>query len=219
MTDPAKSPMHTMSETPDGSLPPPDTSAERIARVYAQAIIEAADRKACREEVLAELGAFVHDVLPKVPRAHAILASPRVSPEEKGALVDRIAAGRMLPTTVHTLHVLARHGRLGLVADVLRAAHLLADEMAGRKQSMFTTAVPLEAADRQRLVADVEQALAVSLAATFTVNPEIIGGLVVRIGDTVYDQSIATGLARLGGNLHRRTIHEIQHGRDRLASA
>jgi F-type H+-transporting ATPase subunit delta len=211
--------MHTMPETTDGSALPTDTSAERIARVYAQAIIEAADRKGCRAAVLEELGSFVRDVLPKVPRAHAILASPKVSPEEKGALIDRIAAGRMLPTTVHSLHVLARHERLGLVADVVRAAHRLDDEMAGRKQATFTTALPLDDADRQRLVADVEGALAVSLAPTFTVDPEIIGGLVVRIGDTVYDQSIATGLARLGENLHRRTIHEIQHGRDRLASA
>jgi F-type H+-transporting ATPase subunit delta len=208
-----------MPETTDGSALPPDTSAERIARVYAQAIIEAADRKGCRAAVLDELGSFVRDVLPKVPRAHAILASPKVSPEEKGAIIDRIAAGRMLPTTVHTLHVLARHERLGLVADVVRAAHRLADEMAGRKQATFTTAIPLDETDRQQLIADVEGALAVSLAPSFTVDPEIIGGLVVRIGDTVYDQSIATGLARLGENLHRRTIHEIQHRRDRLASA
>lgn len=206
-------------ETNDGFAPPPDPSVERIARVYAQAIIEAADRKGCRDEVLDELGSFVRDVLPKVPRAHDILASPKVSAEEKGALIDRITAGRMLPTTVHTLHVLARHGRLGLVADVARATRRLADEMAGRKPATFTTAMPLDGDARSRIVGDVERALSLVLAPTFTVDPDIIGGLVVRIGDTVYDQSIATGLARLGENLHRRTIHEIQHRRDRLASA
>jgi F0F1-type ATP synthase delta subunit len=68
-------------------------------------------------------------------------------------------------------------------------------------------------------VAEVEQAVGGSLAPSFVVDPGLIGGLVVRVGDTVYDQSIATGLVRLGGNLHRRTIHEIQHGRDRLTSA
>ena len=196
-----------------------DIGAERIARVYAQAIIEAADGKNCRDEVIAELEQFVHEVLPKVPRARQVFDSPRVSVEQKDALIDRFAAGRLRPTTVHALHVLARHGRLGIIAEVVAAARRVAEEMAGRRQATFTTAVPLAAEEQRRLVSDVEQAVGGSLAVSFAIDPELIGGLVVRIGDTVYDQSIATGLARLGGNLHRRTIHEIQHGRDRLASA
>jgi F-type H+-transporting ATPase subunit delta len=197
----------------------PDTGVERIAQVYAQAIIEAADKRGCRDEVIAELESLVRDVLPKVPRAVAVFASPRVATEQKDALIDRIAAGRMLPTTVHSLHVLARHGRLGIVAEVARAARRLAEQLAGRRQAVFTTALPLSGDDQRRLVTEVEQAVGVPLAPAFAVDPALIGVLVVRIGDTVYDQSIATGLARLGGNLHRRTIHEIQHGRNRLASA
>jgi F-type H+-transporting ATPase subunit delta len=115
--------------------------------------------------------------------------------------------------------VLARHGRLGIVAEVAAAARRLAEEMEGRQQATITTAVSLADDEQRRIVADVEQAVGVTLAPSFAVDPDLIGGLVVRIGDTVYDQSIATGLSRLGGNLHRRTIHEIQHGRDRLTSA
>ena len=133
--------------------------------------------------------------------------------------IERIAAGRMLPTTVHALHVLARHGRLGIIAQVAAAAQRVAEEMAGQRQAIFTTAVPLSDDDQRRLVSGVEQAVGGTLAPSFVIDPDLIGGLVVRVGDTVYDQSIATGLARLGGNLHRRTIHEIQHRRDRLTSA
>jgi F-type H+-transporting ATPase subunit delta len=196
-----------------------DIGAERIARVYAQAIIEAADGKNCRDEVIAELEQFVSEVLPKVPRAREVFDSPRVSVDQKNALIDRFAVGRLRPTTVHALHVLARHGRLGIVAEVVAAARRVAEEMAGRRQATFTTAVPLAADDQRRLVSEVEQAVGGLLSPSFAVDPALIGGLVVRIGDTVYDQSIATGLTRLGGNLHRRTIHEIQHGRNRLASA
>ncbi|HBB74474.1 MAG TPA: ATP synthase F1 subunit delta [Planctomycetaceae bacterium] len=203
----------------DATSAPLDPSAERIARVYAQAIIEAADRKGCRAEVLDELGAFARDVVGRVPRAREVLSSPQVSIDDKRALIDRLATGRMLPTTVHTLHVLARHGRLGIVAEVAHAARRLADELAGRQPAVFKTAVALDPAARTEIVRDVERSLAVSLAPTFVVDPDIIGGLVVRIGDTVYDQSIASGLARLGQNLHRRSMHEIQHGRDRLAPA
>jgi F-type H+-transporting ATPase subunit delta len=189
-----------------------DIAADRTARVYAQAIIEAADLAGCREAVLAELATLVREVLPKVPEALAVFASPRVSAEDKAAVIDRIAKGRLQPTTVHALHVLARHGRLGILAAVSRAADELADEMDGRRQAIFTTAVPLDAAEQSRVIADVEKALSASLKAQFVVDPALIGGLVVRVGDTVYDQSVATSLARLGGRLHERNIHAIQTG-------
>lgn len=196
-----------------------DPAAEKVARVYAQAILEAADRKGCRDEVLDELQTLATEVLPKVPKAAFVFDSPRVSLDEKNALIDRITVGRMQPTTSHALHILARHGRLGIVAEVADAARRLADEMAGRREALLTTAVALSEDAQRQVIADVEQQLSVPLAATFAVDPALIGGLVVRVGDTVYDQSIASSLASLGGKLHRRTINEIQHGRDRLTSA
>ena len=67
--------------------------------------------------------------------------------------------------------------------------------------------------------AEVERSLGTALSARFTVNPDLLGGLVVRVEDTVYDQSVATGLVRLAERLKQRSIHEIQHRRDRLGSA
>jgi F0F1-type ATP synthase delta subunit len=77
--------------------PAPDTGVERIAQVYAQAIIEAADKRGCRDEVIGELESLVRDVLPKVPHAVAVFASPRVAVEQKAALIERIAAGLGAP--------------------------------------------------------------------------------------------------------------------------
>jgi F0F1-type ATP synthase delta subunit len=65
----------------------------------------------------------------------------------------------------------------------------------------------------------VEKAVGASVTATFTVDPALIGGLVVRVEDTIYDQSVATSLSRLGRRLKQRSIHEIQYGRDRLGTA
>ena len=118
----------------------------------------------------------------------------------------------MTATTTNALHVLARHGRLGMLAAVVDAAERLADERDGRRQAVFTTAVPLDAAEQARIVAETEQALSAALKPRFSVDPAIIGGLVVRVGDTIYDQSVATGLARLGGRLQERNVHAIQNG-------
>jgi hypothetical protein len=68
-----------------------DIGAERIARVYAQAIIEAADLKSCRDEVIAELEQFVGDVLPKVPRARVVLLCNSRGPRPYGG-GTRVAA-------------------------------------------------------------------------------------------------------------------------------
>jgi F-type H+-transporting ATPase subunit delta len=189
-----------------------DIAADRVAKVYAQAIVEAADAAGCRREVLAELGSLAREVLPQVPEAVAVFASPKVTTEEKGRIIDKLAGGRMQATTTNALHVLAHHGRLGMLAAVVAAAERLADERDGKRQATFTTAMPLDAAEQARIVAETEQSLAATLVPAFVVDPAIIGGLVVRVGDTIYDQSVATGLARIGGRLHQRNIHAIQTG-------
>jgi F-type H+-transporting ATPase subunit delta len=189
-----------------------DIAADQVARIYARAVDEAAEAAGCRREVLAELGLIAREVLPQVPEAAAVFASPKVSPEEKSRIIDRLTAGRMQPTTTNVLHVLARHGRLGLIGAVVAAAERLADERDGRREATFTSAVPLDAAEQARIVAETEKALATAVVPRFVVDPAIIGGLVVRVGDTIYDQSVASGLARLGGRLHERNIHAIQNG-------
>ncbi|GDX95856.1 ATP synthase subunit delta [Planctomycetia bacterium] len=189
-----------------------DIAADQVARIYARAVDEAAEAAGCRREVLAELGLIAREVLPQVPEAAAVFASPKVSPEEKSRIIDRLTAGRMQPTTTNVLHVLARHGRLGLLGSVVAAAERLAEERDGRRQATFTSAVPLDAAEQARVVAEAEKALAARFVPRFVVDPAIIGGLVVRVGDTIYDQSVATGLARLGGRLRERNINAIQNG-------
>ena len=189
-----------------------DIAADRVAKIYAQAVVDAAEAAGCRREVLVELATLARDVLPKVPEAAAVFSSPKVALDDKNRIIERLTAGRMQATTTNALHVLARHGRLGLLGAVVDAAERLADEREGRQQATFTTAVPLDAAEQSRLVDDTQKALAAALVPTFVVDPAIIGGLVVRVGDTIYDQSVATGLAHLGGRLQDRNIRAIQNG-------
>jgi F-type H+-transporting ATPase subunit delta len=201
--------MSNATKTETGHI---DIAADRVAKIYAQAIVEAAETAGCRGDVIAELGQLAREVLPRVPEAVVVFSSPKVSAEEKDRIIDKLAGGRMKPTTSNALHVLARHGRLGMLPAVVDAAERLADERDGRKQATFTTAVPLDAGEQTRIVAETEKALAATLKPSFVVDPAIIGGLVVRVGDTIYDQSVATGLARIGGRLQHRNIHAIQNG-------
>lgn len=200
-------------------LAPRDVSVALVARVYAQAIVEAADKQNCRDEVVAELEQLANEVLPKVPDLLTLLDSPRLGIAEKAAVVDKAMTGRVSATTRNTLQVLANHQRLGILPEIVAAVSCEVDRLAGKQQAIITTAQPLDEAQRQGLLAEVERSLGTALSARFTVNPDLLGGLVVRVEDTVYDQSVATGLVRLAERFKQRSIHEIQHRRDRLGSA
>lgn len=213
-------PRSTDSSSPDSPEKAPfDVGTLRLAKVYAQAILEAADKKGCRADVIGELGRIVREVLPKVPGAAGVFSSPRIPATDKASLIERLFATSVTPSTLHSLQVLARHGRLEILPQVLTAVERLADELDGRRQATFTTAMPLDTAEQERIRAEFEKQLGLSLAATFHVDPDLLGGLVARVDDTVYDHSVATGLVRLGEKLKQRSIHEIQHRRDRLGTA
>ena len=94
-----------------------DIAADRVAKVYAQAILEAADAAKCTDAVLAELAALARDVLPKVPEARAVFSSPKIPAEQKAALIDKLGkdlVGRG-PRVEHD----ARRDRGGLERGVL----------------------------------------------------------------------------------------------------
>ncbi|MEO1992845.1 MAG: ATP synthase F1 subunit delta [Pirellulales bacterium] len=189
-----------------------DIGTEQVAHVYAKAIVEAADAAGCRKEVVSQLNMLAHDVLPKIPQALEVFASPKVTTDAKEEVINRLAKGRLQPTTTHSLHILARHGRLGILAAVAKATSRLADELDGIHKALFTTAVPLTDEKKNDVLKDVQQSLGMSLRPSFVVDASIIGGLVVQIGDTIYDQSVATSLTKLGNQLRQRNISALQTG-------
>ena len=208
---------HANLQTPLSA--PQDIGAARLAKVYAQAIVEAADRQQCRVAVIEELSQLVDEVLPKVPNLVSVLESPRVSVTDKTSIVSTSLADKVSPTTLNALLVLAQHDRLSILPEIVAAVRREVDNREGRRQAVLTTASPIEPNVQADLLRSIEQSLGTPLAATFAVNPDLLGGLVVRVEDTVYDQSVATSLVSLAERLKQRSIHEIQHRRDRLGSA
>ena len=125
----------------------------------------------------------------------------------------------MSTITLNALLVLANHERLGLLPELVNALRRELDQRAGRREAVLTTANSITADEQAAILKSVEESLGESLTAHFSVNPDLLGGLVVRIEDTVYDHSVSTSLVSLAERLKHRSIHEIQHRRDRLGSA
>jgi F-type H+-transporting ATPase subunit delta len=201
-----------------------DIGAQNVAAAYAKAFIAAVEnaaggKAAAEDAVLAELDSWVDDVLARQPKLDAVLSSGMVAPEEKCRMLDRVLAGKANPLLVKLLKVLANHGRLDITGAVRDAARTIQNQKRNRFQVKVITAAPLEpkqsAALRDRLAA----MLGGEPVLTHEVDPGVIGGLVVRVGDVVFDGSLATNLARLREQLVNRSVHEIQRRRDRFSTA
>jgi F-type H+-transporting ATPase subunit delta len=80
-------------------------------------------------------------------------------------------------------------------------------------------AVPLNAADENALRDRLAAVIAAQPVIHCEVDPALLGGLVIRVGDTVYDGSVRTQLRRLREQLLQRSTHEIQSRRDQFSSA
>ena len=194
-----------------------DPSAMQIARVYASAFLEAAKSTVGVDAALEEGQSFVDDVLAKNAEFERLLVSPMVKQNVKVKLIDRTVAGRGSDFFTNFLRVLARHDRLDLLPSILQAARIQNERQSGRKRVSVKTAKPLTEESRQAISDRLKAAFAFEPILEAETDPSLIGGLVIRVDDTVYDSSLRTRLKQLRSRLRERSLHEIQSGRNRFS--
>jgi F-type H+-transporting ATPase subunit delta len=115
------------------------------------------------------------------------------------------------------LKVVARHDRLGAVRAILQSARKLYNELKGRVEVRVETAGPLSNPLRDQIVARLTQMLGREVVLTTEVNNDLIGGLVVRIGDTVYDGSLAARLKNMQEVTVEHTKQSIRQSLEKFA--
>ncbi len=196
-----------------------DATQQQIGRVYAEALLGAAEKTGSVETVREEFASLVDDVLSKMPRFEAVLQSPRVSHEEKVRLLDTAFQGRMSKELLNFLKVVSRRGRMPSLRAIQRAFENLYNERAGRREVVVRTAEPLTDELYAQIADRLRQSLGMEPVLRVEVDPELIGGVVIRIGDTVYDGSVARQLVRLRDETAARIAREIRQGADRFALA
>ncbi|MBC8113568.1 MAG: ATP synthase F1 subunit delta, partial [Candidatus Saccharimonas sp.] len=115
------------------------------------------------------------------------------------------------------LRVLAKHGRLDLLPVIRRVVELEGERRLGKRRVGVSSAVELS----PEALASIKSTLAASLACEpileTRIDSSLLGGLVVRVGDTVYDGSLRTQVKQLRARLRERCVNEIQRGRDRFS--
>jgi len=206
---------------PSGAVLPQDQvvtgATVEIARRYALALIDAAQSEDAVNSLLEELGEIERDVLKAFPRFAQVLASTRVSPSKKDRILLEVLENRASSLVLRFLRVLNRHERLGLFDVVVREARLIWDRRNRRIPVQVRSAVPLGETQLTLLRERLARLTGATPILQVAVDPDLIAGLVVQIGDQRYDMSVQSRLAQLRQRLIEGKTHEIQSRRDQFS--
>jgi len=153
------------------------------------------------ENALAELRSF-EAVLRGSAELENALITPAVPASRKRAVVARIGdLLKLSKVSRNFLFVLVDHRRIGGLSDILQSLEVILDERLGFARAEVSAARELTEPQRNALSAELERLSGKRIRARFGVDPALIGGVVARIGSTVYDGSVRGQLDSLGRKL------------------
>lgn len=204
----------SFKSSPGSVLEDPGTLA--VATMYAQSYLTAAAENGVTapEE---ELNSLVDDVLAKNPEFGELLSSDLIGRDDKLGIVDRVLASKCSEFFANFLRVLIRHGRISMLPEIQAVLAKLQEEAAGKQRVRVKSARALSASSRSQIVAHLKSTFGFEPVLQETVDASLLGGVILQVGDTVYDSSLRSRLKQLKGRLVEKAFNEIQSGRDRFS--
>lgn len=170
---------------------------------YANALADVALAQGAADGALKQLRDFVAAFSESAELRNA-LASPAVPKEAKRAVIEKIAgrvgAGKIIR---NFLFVIADHHRTHILPEILVTFEQVIRQRQGIAEAEISSAIELSAAQRKKFSQVLERLTGKKVEAKFSLDPALLGGAVVRVGDTIYDGSVRNSLnemrARLAG--------------------
>jgi len=173
-----------------------ELKTDTVGRVYAQALIELAQEQGQVDAVAQE----VQDLMPLVSEGgelHRLLTNPAIGDTERGEIVKRVFAGKISPLLYKLLRVMGDKGRLGSLPQVAAGYLLAVAKERGQVEVQAFVATELDAAAAKQVADQIGQALGKTVSLTQKVDPSLIGGLKIKVGDRLIDASVASQLRNM----------------------
>jgi F-type H+-transporting ATPase subunit delta len=165
-----------------------DTS---VAGRYARALFIVTEKRRETARALEDLKGL-EPVLAAGTRVGTYLAQPGIRPDDKRSALRKGLDGRVLPLVVVFIDLLVRKKRLNLLAMIVAEFEGLVERAQGVKRAHVVSAVPLTTAEGEQLGQKLERLTGGKIRLTTEVDPGLVGGAFVRIGDRVIDRSVRT---------------------------
>lgn len=176
--------------------------AESVAANYAGALF-ALGEQGGQSERYAGLIQAVADAVQSLPQARAVLMSPKVTKAAKAEILARTMAGAPQEFVLF-LQAVVKRGRQGLFSEIATAYRDLLDEKFNRVRATVMLAREADETIRRNLEAALAQVVGKEILAEYVVDPELLGGVIVRVKDRVYDGSVRRRMTRLRRQLLSR---------------
>lgn len=175
-----------------------------VAGTYAEALFESATTTGSVDGVASDLAAFTTAV-EESTELRDVIDNPEVDRRAKRSIIDALTEGAN-PLVANFLKVLVDRGRLAELKEIADAFAARVDTAEARLEVEAITAIPLPVDLRDRIVQQIQSKTGQSVVLTESVDPEIVGGLVLKVGELVVDGSVRHDLDRLAERLHSVSV-------------
>lgn len=169
-----------------------------VAANYAAALLELAEREGALDQY-ASLIQAVADMYRDTPAFRLFLETPRVSLDEKKSVIRKAFGGQTPELFLRYLLVVIEKRRFRLLPEIDLAYREQVDEKEGRVRASITLAHPTDAALREQIGRQLSELFDREVIATYKEDAELLGGIVIRVGDRVMDGSV------------RRRLRDLKH--------
>lgn len=181
--------------------------AEIVARRYGQALYELAEEKGSLDTVAAD-AAELRRAWTQSEELREVMARPEIAPEEKKAIWKDLLADSADPDLRSLLYLLTDKNRLNFLTEILDFFERLLRQRSGEVMASVRTAQPLRAEQEEELKQSLSRMLDKKVTLQVTVDEALLGGLVVRIEDRMFDGSLRSRLTGLTERMQKMSINE-----------
>lgn len=166
-----------------------------IHEIYSDVMFELAEEAGLVEKVMDDLEA-VATLLQDEPEFLSLLTIGQIKDDEKTAMIRRVFKGRIHDLTLDFVCVLAKRNRMSFINGISDRYETLMDERKNLHRIEVTLAKQPTDEQIEKLRVDIQAAIEAEIKLSVTVEPEIIGGIIIRKGDLMVDNSVRTILDR-----------------------
>lgn len=177
-----------------------------VAKRYAKALFEVAFEEKRTLEVEEELKALV-TALASDPDLTRFIGTPKISGEDKLAVLKTALEGKLSGTVINTLELLVQRGRMSILNDLLDSYIKIEGESLGLADATVYSTYELDETELKAVAEEFSTLSGKKIRVTNVIDKSLLGGLKVLIGDTLYDGSLSGKLERLEKSFndkHRR---------------
>ena len=180
----------------------------KVATRYAKSLIDVAEEQNLLEPIKEDMASFVR-TLKANPLLNAVVSNPIVSPSKKVDILDAIFAGKVQPATLDFFKIMVNKMRSEILFET---AQEFAEQYNKKKnivKAVIVSAVPLSESNRKIAMETVEKVTSGKVLLEEKIDPDLIGGFILTVGDRQFDTSISSTLNKLKKEFARKSAAEL----------